>query len=281
MKLKLIAIAAAMISLAGAAQADLTPTTSNNGSLTLVAVDITTNNWYIRDTGFLLNDFLPSSVTTLSGDGSVTGNKTPEAGLTLDKTNTASFADASFGTWLAAQSGNANIRWQLGAYDNVGTQTTTNVKRMIASTGNAAESIQNSNIDTYISSGSRGGLVTLWDGGGTTVLSPVSRSGGGAAAGFLNAFGLGTDAMSMLDTSASLFYAARSPATGSTTIQSDKTRYGNSLNFASVALESDGDFSYSLAPAAAVPLPATVWMMGAGLVAVGGVIRRRKAAAQA
>lgn len=272
MKLKLIAIAAAALSLTGVAHADLTGTFENNGSVTLLAVDITNLNWYIRDTGFLMNDFLPSTVTTLSGDGSVTGNKTPEAGLTLDKTNTASFADASFSGWVAAQTAASNIRWVMGSYDNVGTSTTTNVKRMISSSANPAESIQNSNVDTYISSGSGGGLSSFF-GVGT-----LSKTGTAGNAFFLNAFGLGVDAMASLDTNASLYYAARNPATGSGAIQAAITKYGNSSGFATVSLASNGDFTYQVS---AVPLPASVWLMGAGLVAVGGMVRRRKAAAQA
>ena len=44
-----------------------------------------------------------------------------------------------------------------------------------------------------------------------------------------------------------------------------------------------GDGPYSLAPAnvAAVPLPAAAWLMGAGLLGIGGMVRRRRAAAAA
>ena len=72
LNLKMIAVAAAMVSMTGAANAALA--TGNNGSVALAAFNTVTNDWYIRDTGFLLNSFLPSSVTTLSGDGSVTGD---------------------------------------------------------------------------------------------------------------------------------------------------------------------------------------------------------------
>jgi len=45
-----------------------------------------------------------------------------------------------------------------------------------------------------------------------------------------------------------------------------------------VTLASNGDLTY-VAPSA-VPVPAAAWLLGSGLLAMGGAIRRRKAAAQ-
>lgn len=283
MNFKLIAIAAAAASLAGTAHADLTSgTVVNNGSVTLLAVDITTLNWYIRDTGFLLNDFMPSTVTTLSVDGGgspVTGNKTPNAGLTLDKTNTTSFADSSFSGWVASTTGASNVRWVLSGYDLSGTSTTTNVQRLLSSSANANQTIQNGQVTNFVGTGNSGGLFNFFN----PSANEFSVSGSGGANGFLSAWGLGVPAMASLDQAASLFYAARNPATGASTTQASITKFGNTTGFANVKLESNGDFSYVLAaaPVGEVPLPAAVWMMGAGLAAVGSVVRRRRAAAQA
>ena len=170
---KMIAIASAMVSMAGAAHADLQAPGSNNGSVAIAAFNTVTRAFYIRDTGFLLNSFLPTGVTTLSGDGSVAGNRTPEAGLVLDKTNTASFADASFSGWLAGQN-TADVKWFVSSFDAAGTQTATNIKRMMTSSLNLAESAFNSNIDQYVSSGKGGGLGTIFGTGG---LSSFSTSG--------------------------------------------------------------------------------------------------------
>ena len=123
----------------------------------LAAFNTVTNAFYIRDTGYLLNSFLPSSVTTLSGDGAVTGDKTPAAGLTIDKTTAASFADSSFSTWLSAQTA-TDVRWFLSAVDSVGTNAASNVKRFITSSANASETATNGNLDGYISSANAGGL---------------------------------------------------------------------------------------------------------------------------
>ena len=276
--LKMIAIASAMVSMAGAAHADLQAPGSNNGSLAIGAFNTVTRAFYLRDTGFLMNSFLPTGVTTLSGDGSVAGNKTPEAGLSLDKTNTASFADASFSGWLAGQN-TADVKWFVSSFDAAGTQTATNVKRMITSSLNLAESAFNSNIDQYINSGRAGGLGTIFGTGG---LSSFSSSG--APVEWDDNFGMGVDSLASLGDSAGLFYFSRSTGTGSTAAVANGGAYGNSLNKAVVTLAANGDFSYTLAAAeapAAVPVPAAVWLLGSGLMALGGAARRRKAAAKA
>jgi hypothetical protein len=272
LNLKMIAVAAAMVGSVGGAQADLV--SGNNGSLALVAYNTVTKAYYIRDTGFLMNDFLPSSVTTLSGDGGVTGNKTPEAGLTLDKASNASFADSAWSTWFTGQTA-ADIKWFATAVDNTGTATATNVKRLITSSANAGQTATNGQIDNYIGGGGAGGLAGF---AGTFTLSTTGATAPGS---FDSTFGLGGGGLASLDSDAGLFYFARTVGTGGTTTLSSKTQFGNSGGFASLRLASNGDFSYSLAPAAAVPLPAAVWLMGAGLMGVAGAVRRRKAAAQA
>jgi len=270
--LKMIAVAAAMVSAAGAANAALT--TGNNGSLALVAFNTVTNVWYIRDTGYLLNSFLPSSVTTLSGDGAVTGNKTPAAGLTIDKTVTASFGDSSFSSWLTGQT-TTDVRWFLSAVDNTGTNAASNVKRFITSSANASETATNGNLDGYIASGNAGGLAAVYADGTNGALSSTGSIVPGA---WTSNFGLGADGLALLDQAASLFYFSRSTGTGSTTTAANATQFGNATGFATVTLASNGDLTY-VAPSA-VPVPAAAWLLGSGLLAMGGAIRRRKAAAQ-
>ena len=276
--LKMIAVAAAMVSAAGAANAALT--TGNNGSLALVAFNTVTNVWYIRDTGYLINSFLPSSVTTLSGDGAVTGDKTPAAGLTINKTTAASFADSSFSDWLTGQT-TTDVRWFLSAVDNNGTATASNVKRFITSSANASETATNGNLDGYIASGNAGGLGTVYASGSNGALSSTGVS---VPCAWLTNFGIGSDGLALLDQAASLFYFSRSSGTGSTTTAANATRFGNATGYATVTLAANGDFTYALAgqtaPPSEVPVPAAAWLLGSGLLAMGGAIRRRKAAAQ-
>ena len=269
--LKMIAVAAAMVSAAGAANAAPT-TTGQNGSLVLTAFNTVTNVWYMRDTGYLLNSFLPSSVTTLSGDGAVTGDKTPDAGLTIDKTVTANFGDASFSTWLTGQT-QSDVRWFVSAVDSVGVNSAggTNRKRLITSSANPDQAATNGNVDGYISTGNAGGLSTLF-GSGT-----LSVTGTDAPGAFGTNFGLGAAGLASLGDSVGLFYFARNSS--SSTTSSTATQYGNVNGYSTVSLAANGDFTY-IAPTSAVPVPAAAWLLGSGLLAMGGAIRRRKAAAQ-
>lgn len=275
MKMKMIAVAAAMAAMAGAAHADLTPSSSNNGSLVLWAFNTANNAYYIRDLGFLMNDFLPSSVTTSAGNGGVTGNKTPEAGLTLNAGNTASFADSLFSSWYAGQAAATTV-WGVTSYDNQGTGgSSANVKRMITSSTQAGQVVTNGQLDFYTGTGNAGTFATLMPTGFST-----TGTNDNLASTFGTNFNLGLNTLASVGQSASLFYYTRSPATGGTATPALVSEYANSLNTAVISLDASGDFSYALAPAAVsqVPVPAAAWLMGAGLLAIGGVIRRRTAA---
>lgn len=272
LKLKMIAAAVAMVSAAGA-NAALVDASTGNGSVALIAFNTSTGDYYIRDLGFLLNSFLPSSVTTRPGDGAVTGTRTPEAGLTLNAGNTANFGDASFSSWVGGQN-SADIRWMVTGSDSTANSGQQSVRRALVSSMNPAETATNGNLDGYTSSANAGALSALF--GSAT----LSMTGTGAPDAFGTNFGLGADGLASLDQSANLFYFARTTYTGSTTVQSERTQYGNSAAFASITLESDGDLVYVQAPAA-VPVPAAVWLLGSGLLGLGGMVRRRKAAAQA
>lgn len=266
MNFKLIAIAAAIASMAGTAQADLTPANTGNGSLSIVAFNTVSRNFYVRDTGFFINSFLPNSVTTLAGDGGVTGNKTPDAGLSL------TLADPSFSTWLTGQDASA-VRWLVTASDN--TFGTTSRARLTTSSANAALVIRNDQISNYTSSTNAGNIAGL-TGSFTTSVSANS----GAPVAFNTNFGLGAVTLASLDQEVGLYYAARTTATGSSSTTQTPVRFGNAHGFATVSLASDGNFTYSV-PTAPIPEPSTLWLLGAGLMTVGALARRRLAAPQA
>ncbi len=270
-KLKMIAAAAALASLAGAAQADIT-TQGQSGSLVLTAFNTSTNAYYMRDLGFTLSTFLPSGALNSVGviGSSIVGNKTPVGGLILNAGNTTNFADAAFGTWYGAQTP-ADVKWFVNAVDSI-SSTATGVSRIITSSVNTAETASNGQITNFVGTANAGGLEAFFNPG------TLSKTGTNAAEAWATNFGLGADGLAAVGQSASLFYFTRTAATGGTSTLANGGIYGNSAGFASVNLAANGDFSYTLSP---VPLPATAWLMGVGLVALGGIARRRNAAAQA
>jgi hypothetical protein len=276
LKLKLVAIAAAMASLSGVAHADLTSgSTTNNGSFSLLAFNTVTRDWYIRDLGYLINDFLPTGITTSAADGAAVGNKTGEAGQLINGTVKSNFSDAAFGTWFSAQTA-SDVRWMVGAYDQVSSSSTGSQRRAIISSAVANDTFLNSALDSFVSGSNWGGLSSF--------ANPFTLSKTGT-----NIFGQAdTGANSFADPglvgqAQTLFYQVRTAFTGSGFNLSAQTIYGNSTGAASLTLAANGDLTYSLAPAnvAAVPLPAAAWLMGAGLLGMGGMVRRRRAAAAA
>jgi hypothetical protein len=278
LKLKMIAAAATMASLAGAAQADIVTSNTQSGSLVLTAFNTVTNSYYMRDLGFTLSSFLPSGVLDSVGfTGSpIVGDKTPDAGLTLNAGNTANFGDAAFSTWYSAQTP-TDVKWYVNAVDTISTAAL-GVSRIITSSLNSGETSTNGQLNNFQGSAS----------GAELFFNPATLSTTGSAAetafasAFATNFGLGADGLAAVGETASLFYFARTAATGSTATLANGGRYGNATDFATVTLAANGDFTYQLnGEAAVVPLPAAAWLMGAGLLGLGGAARRRKASAQA
>ena len=277
LNLKMIAVAAAMAA-AGSAHADLVGGNvvgSQGSSLALVAFNSVTNSYYVRDLGVVLNSFLPNSVTTLPGDGGATGTMTPETGASF------SSSDAAFSTWLAGQN-SADVRWTVTAGDSL-SGAFTGVGRLLLAINGTATLVSNGAVRTagaavtglaQQNNNALGDLTPWLSKTGASVIAPLQQNTILQAA-----------TLSLLDVASSLFYFAATTVAGSTGTAATATQFGNSAGFASVNLASNGDFTYSLAaaggPPAAVPVPAAAWLLGSGLMGIAGMVRRRKAAAQA
>ena len=275
LKLRMVAVAVAMVA-AGSAHADLIGANTGNSSLALLVFDQNSGSYYVRDLGYTLNSFLPNSVTTSAGDGGVTGNKTPEAGLTLDKTTNASFADAAFSAWLAGTAAGDTILYTVAAGDSLSTGAN-GVARMILASSTPLTVSNGTLRNGVASSAGVSGLA------GQNNPMGLSTTGATVVASFTGNNILQPNTLTALGSSAGLYYFAATTQGGSTAVNATETQFGNSANFASVLLAANGDFSYNLAPAqvAAVPLPAAAWLFGSGMVGIGGFFRRRKAAANA
>ena len=220
LKLKLVAIAAAMASLSGVAHADLTSgSTVNNGSFSLLAFNTVTRDWYIRDLGYLINDFIPTGITTNAADGAVVGNKTGEAGQLINGTVKSNFSDAAFGTWFSAQAA-SDVRWMVGAYDQVSSSSTGSQRRIIISSANAAQTFTNGALDTFVSTSNWGGLsafanpFTLSQ-NGTNIFAQADTGA--------NSF----SAPGLVGQAQSLFYQVRGAFTGSSSLSSNQTVFSH------------------------------------------------------
>jgi len=271
-QLKALLVGAVVLACSSGAQAGITPGWTGNPSLNLIAFNTVTRAWYIRDTGFLMNNFLPNSVTTRIGDGGATGDKTPDTGLLLDKNNTPNFSDASFGDWMVGQNA-AEVRWMLSAADARGNRPT-DVHRLITSSAEEGLSITNGLMNGYTSSGQAGALD------GFTGEFGLSASGrDGALSSFDSNFLFGGHTLAALDQSVALFYFSRTTPLGSISLRAERHRYEGLGGYATVTLEADGDFVYQVAGVPSpVPLPVAAWLLGSGVLALLGVTRRRRAA---
>lgn len=271
LKLRALAIAAAMATVAGAAHADLTPAPAGNSSFAMVAFNVVTNSYYVRDLGYTLNTFLPSSITTLAGDGGVTGDKTPEFGANITFSS-----DANWSSWIAGQN-LADIRWTVAAGDAASANASQGVARaLVALSTTPSVTITNNVVRGSVASSS--GVSGL---AGQNNPMGASTTGATVIPSVLSNNGFGAETLSLLDTASSLFYYVATASTGASTTAAIATQFGNSAGFATLTLTAAGLLTYALAPASvgAVPLPAAAWLMATGLLGIGSRVRRRQQAA--
>ena len=131
-KLKMMAVAAAMVATAGAANAAIVSDFTTNGTVVLTAFNTVTQAYYYRDLGFLMDSFLPSALT-------------PTSGLTITSAGAANFADASgWNAWLGSQV-LTDIRWTVSAVANDAGN------RAIFASTNPAETMANGEVVNFVS----------------------------------------------------------------------------------------------------------------------------------
>jgi len=278
-----ISIIAGAIALAAASQASAALTQANTpggSSLTLSVWDDVRAVSYTRNLGPNLNAFLPTGFNTLPNDGtvpgvSVSGDKTPAAGLNLSFAGDALFV-STFSPSLAG-----NVKWNIAAVDNQAS-TATGLSRVITTAvarpntvnggiGGIGTGFTNYTNSLIINSNiSQPGINSAVYLDNTIAAYAGSGQWGDSLGGGLQ----GTSTASGFGSELAFFYLARTVVQGATATFATNLQYGNDVNFASWTLGSDGTATYNLSP---VPLPGAVWLMGSGLFAVLAAARRRKA----
>lgn len=285
MNLKLNAVIGMLVvGAAGQATAAITLGQAQGGSSLILSVwDYTTNESYTRNLGSNLNGFLPTGLTTLPNDGNVvgtavSGDKSPEAGLVV------SFAGDALYTATFGNNDPANINWNIVAFDSVasiggGLSRILTTANSAPRTTNGGIGIITFGIDNYLRSmidfttiGDVGVNSAAWT--DTSVAAFAGNPGFGDT---LNGGNLSTSTTGY-GNSLSFYYLARTQVSGVNSTLATQRLYANSLNTAAWTLAANGTATYALAP---IPEPAALWMLGAGLLGVLGVARRRQASGSA
>jgi hypothetical protein len=278
LNLKMIAVAAAMVA-SGVSNAAFVPGSSGTGNSTLglLVWNTGTSAYYMRDLGYTLNTFLPTGGASITGTGETgaTFDKTPAAGLVINGTNKAEFAaDAAFGSWITGQT-LTDIKWLVMASDTLGSASGVNTAREVVSfaQGSTFTNVSVGAITT--GAGAMNGQFASGNISVTGTLSPAQLNSANGS--FINQAGKATT----LGGNADLYYFTRNNAGTGTAATGLNQQYANATGAAVLTLSTSGDLSYTLAGASAVPVPAAVWLLGSGLMALGAAARRRKAASQA
>lgn len=268
MKFKILASSLAL-ALAGQASAALDLPTSNNSSLWLTVWDtsIGATKSYTRNLGLNLNSFLPNS---LSGD------KTPESGLTLNFASDALFASTFTGI------SSSNLAWNVFGGDAVFGGANGQARVIVTAptaTANSPSITRASVVNAGVNSDFFAtNLLANW--GCNTANSCAVNDPTVDGAGQGPRWGAGVGGAIPFNTSGSVgsllnfyYFAANSAAFGQA---ESKVAFANSLGRATWTMDANGNATYNLEGVSAVPVPAAVWLLGSGLVGLVGVARRRR-----
>ena len=254
LKASLLAGAVAL-GLAGHASAALQDTSSGNSALVLSVWDPSTGVSYTRGLGMNLNDFLPGTTTFA-----------PIA------------PDALFTSLFGSNITSSSLLWNIAAGDS--TSTTGERFAVTSTTATAAPLIgapynASTNLTTYLGQVNQAAGCTLGSNSGScgstsatdawSVLNTNSTKWGtnaGNALNFTDAGGVGQ----------SLYFLLASAPGGTTGGRGTATvdYYGDAPLL--LTLSANG----TLSEAATVPEPRAVWLLAAGLLAVGGIVARRR-----